>query len=139
MPHHRFAVKSSFGQYLALMVLAAVCLLSFCFWPDLDYLFYQPLRWLMVTTLIGYFSVRLWRLRYWQLEFWLAGNGGGQFETGDSFDVAEPVMVTPWLVSFSCQLPTGFRRLYLFSDMFDDTDYRHLCRLLLNRNSPYSG
>ncbi|MCL1073650.1 protein YgfX [Shewanella dokdonensis] len=139
MRHHSFTVTSSFGQYLALLVLAVICLLSFRFWPALDYRYYPFIRWGLFGVLACYFCYQLWRLRTWKIRFWLSDNGQGQFGAEQMFTVGAPVLVTPWLVSFSCIQTDGFHRLYLFRDMFDDTDYRHLCRLLLHRDSPYSG
>ncbi|TCN87927.1 protein YgfX [Shewanella fodinae] len=139
MQRRRFTAKSSVGQYLALGALAAICLLSFRLWPALDFRYYQPLRWGLMLSVISYFGYQLWRLRDWSVSFWLSGNGQGLFDADQMFTVGEPVLVTPWLVSFRCLQANRFQRLYLFRDMFDDTDYRHLCRLLLNRDSPYSG
>ncbi|MFQ6371335.1 protein YgfX [Shewanella sp. YIC-542] len=139
MQRHRFLVTTSPGQYAALLLLAVVCLGSVAFWPALDYPVYPYLRWGALLAMTGYFASRIRTLSRWQLDFWLAGNGEGQFVGSSRFQVGGPVLITPWMVSFPCRGPGGFRRLYLFRDMFDDTNFRHLCRLLLNRHSPYSG
>ncbi|GAB1070148.1 MAG: protein YgfX [Shewanella algae] len=131
---HRFQLSSSFSQYLSLTVLAAICLSSFLAWPALDYPFYLSFKYLCLLLMLAGFGLALWRLRRWQLCFWLNELGEGQFEPGSSFELSGRPWISPFVVTFTYQGEDNYGRCWLFADMFDDTDYRHLCRLLLQRS-----
>lgn len=74
---------------------------------------------------------QLWRLQHWRLDFVLSDKGEGRLSTGEHFQVLRRTWVTPFVCLMYIEVDTQLRLLMVWADMLDDTDYRHLCRLLL--------
>ena len=128
---HSFSLYSSFGQRLSLAVVAAICLTSFLIWPYSESLFILVSKILTFTLCCSFFAWQYWRLRNWNCQFILSADGHGQLNQQQSFIVKGKPIVTPFAAIFDVDCEQEIKRLVVWRDMLDDTNYRHLCRLLL--------
>ncbi|MFV0596946.1 protein YgfX [Shewanella sp.] len=128
---HSFSVKASFDQRLSLVVFVCVCSTSLLIWPETDIAFLRGLRFLFAVLLLGFCCYQLWRLRTWHCRFELNSKGEGWLSTEEAFHVLPRTWVTPFVCLVYYQSGDKLHLLPLWADMFSDTDYRHLCRLLL--------
>ncbi|QYX65921.1 hypothetical protein K2227_06245 [Shewanella putrefaciens] len=129
--HHSFSVKASFDQRLSLVVFICVCSSSFLFWPQSDNFALSLLKYLFIALVCIFLLSQLWRLQQWRLDFVLSDKGEGRLSTGEHFKVLKRTWVTPFVCLMYIEVDTQLRLLMVWADMLDDTDYRHLCRLLL--------
>ncbi|WP_220764361.1 MULTISPECIES: protein YgfX [unclassified Shewanella] len=127
---HSFDLTSSNGQRLSLTVVALICLSSFLIWPYAENTLYILLKSLLFCACSGFFIWQLYRLKYWQCQFVLKADGAGRFKDGRDFVIQGKPVITPFAVMFDITIMGGKKRLVLWADMLDDTNYRHLCRLL---------
>ena len=81
----------------------------------------------------GFFIWQFWQLKNWYCQFILSAEGYGRLNQRQSFVVEGKPIVTPFAVIFDIRLKNNanIKRLVIWRDMLDDTNYRHLCRLLL--------
>ncbi|WOT04344.1 protein YgfX [Shewanella youngdeokensis] len=128
---HSFSVTSSFGQRLSLAVLASVCLTSFCIWPSFDSSVYHSCRLLIFCCCLMFFIRVFWRLKYWRCQVLLSAEGHGVLNQQQRFIVTGKPIVTPFAVMFYVEYDGKVTRVVVWADMLNDTNYRHLCRLLL--------
>ncbi|WP_425601905.1 protein YgfX [Shewanella insulae] len=143
---HNFYLTASFDQRLSLVCFAAVCLASFLVWPPIVSLWFLIFKYGLLLTTIGFFLYQFVVLRSWSFAFWLDESGKigliqDMLDTQNhQLHVAEPdeqclsyrrVWVSPLVVLFWLYEGEQKRLAILWRDMFDDTGYRHLCRLLL--------
>lgn len=127
---HSFDVRSSNGQRLSLAVIAVTCLSSFLIWPYAENTFYIWFKFLVFTACCGFFIWQFYRLRYWRCQFVLKADGGGKLDHCMDFVISGKPVITPFAVMFDIAVMGKKKRLVLWADMLDDTNYRHLCRLL---------
>lgn len=132
---HHFTVCRSRDQQLALVSIAAVCLASFLAWPSLEHIVYTLLRSLCFISMLALFIGQFIKLKHWQCSLTLNSWGEGLLNGDIRFQVVGKVWVTPLCCFFYIESDKGRDWLLLWRDMFDDTSYRHLCRLLLNYQS----
>lgn len=130
--YHSFSVKASLDQRLSLVVFIAVCLSSLLVWPQIESFGVLLLKLAVIVLNLCFLLYQLWRLRDWQLSFALNRTGEGRLATGEQFQVLPRTWVTPFVCLMYLNVGAKPRLLPLWADMFTDTDYRHLCRLLLN-------
>jgi len=141
---HSFHLIASFDQRLSLVVLACVCLTSFLAWPPIDNGYYQLAKWLFFMLILGFFLYQFWQLSRWECGFSLDVSGVGTLtvcaDLGKKFALRARQIVTPFVCLMFIELDSDSeawwhnrdkRLIIIWSDMLDDTDYRHLCRLLL--------
>ncbi|RTR34683.1 protein YgfX [Shewanella atlantica] len=131
---HSFSVNASFDQRLSLIVFCGVCLTSFLAWPDIDSFYYSFAKYLSFTLLVLFFCYQFWSLKHWRCRFSLNVKGEGSLDENnrsESFELVGRRLVTPFVSLFYIQTDSGKRLIIVWSDMLDDTSYRHLCRLLL--------
>ncbi|PKG76472.1 hypothetical protein CXF86_03140 [Shewanella sp. GutCb] len=128
---HSFYLSSSFGQRLSLVVIASICLISFLIWPYGESITYLLSKSLLFTLCIAYFSWQFWQLKHWSCQFVLSAEGNGRLNQQQCFVLKGKPIVTPFAVMFDIQCDTKVKRLVVWADMLNDTNYRHLCRLLL--------
>lgn len=118
------------------MVLAFALLATFVLWPDID----LPLFPLCKYSLLFISALLLFKqylqLCRWRLTFSLDEYGRGLQTEGDSFRLGPRSFVTPWLVICFFERAGQTYPQFLFADMFSDTDYRSLCRLIINQRLP---
>ncbi|QSX34704.1 hypothetical protein JYB87_05565 [Shewanella avicenniae] len=133
MQRHSFHLASSLCQQLSFLLLAAALLSSFWLWPDIKAAFYLPLKYLLFTAVVIALVWQFRQLKKWQLTFSLDEYGRGLQPSGAQFSVGDKLWVSPWLTIFFMQKDGQKLPILLFADMFSGDDYRHLCRLLLNR------
>lgn len=129
--HHSFSVKASFDQRLSLVVFIGVCSSSFLLWPQSDIIALSLLKYLFIVLVSIFLLLQLWRLQHWRLDFVLSDKGEGRLSTGEHFQVLKRTWVTPFVCLIYIEVDTQLRLLLVWADMLNDTDYRHLCRLLL--------
>ncbi|ABZ75644.1 conserved hypothetical protein [Shewanella halifaxensis HAW-EB4] len=127
---HSFDVCSSFGQRFSLTVIAFVCLSSFFIWPYAENTLYILFKGLLFITCCVFFVWQLWRLKEWRCRFVLRADGVGKLEGNVDFALIGKPVITPFAVMFDISLAKQSRRLVVWADMLDDTNFRHLCRLL---------
>ena len=128
---HSFSVKASFDQRLSLVGFVCVCSTSLLLWPETDTAVLHGLRAIFAVLILGFLCSQLWQLRKWHCRFELNGQGDGWLSTGEAFHVLPRTWVTPFICLVYYQSADRLHLLPLWADMFSDTDYRHLCRLLL--------
>ncbi|WP_299802109.1 protein YgfX [uncultured Shewanella sp.] len=127
---HSFDLNSSNGQRISLTVLSLICLSSFLIWPYAENTIYILLKLLLFSACCGFFIWQIYRLKHWQCQFMLKADGAGKFKNGTEFVLQGKPIITPFAVMFDITFTGGNKRLVLWADMLDDTNYRHLCRLL---------
>ncbi|MGS0694545.1 protein YgfX [Shewanella sp. 0m-4] len=127
---HSFDVRTSFGQRLSLAVIALICLSSFLIWPYAENISYILLKALLFIACCIFFIWQIWRLKTWRCRFVLRADGGGKLEGNIGFVVKGKPVITPFAVMFDISFAKRSTRLVVWADMLDDTNYRHLCRLL---------
>ena len=127
---HSFSLYSSFGQRLSLAVVAAICLTSFLIWPYSESLVYLVSKALIFSLCCGFFAWQFWLLRFWSRQFILSADGNVRLNQ-QRFVIKGRPIVTPFAVVFDIQSGCEEKRLVVWADMLNDTNYRHLCRLLL--------
>ncbi|MDB2386890.1 hypothetical protein N9W21_06060 [Shewanella sp.] len=128
---HSFCLYRSFDQRLSLVVVAAICLTSFLLWPYSDSPFYLTIKAICFILCSVFFVWQFWRLKDWSCQFLLSSDGHGKLGLRQRFVVTGKPLITPFAVLFDVQCEQDIKRLVVWRDMLDDTDYRHLCRLLL--------
>ncbi|QYJ83427.1 MULTISPECIES: protein YgfX [Shewanella] len=143
---HNFHLTASFDQRLSLVCFAALCLSAFLVWPPIASLWFLTLKYGLLTATITFFLYQFIALRRWSLAFWLDESGriGLLRDELDSHTQVQQVdeaseqhlsyrriWVSPLVVLFWLYEGEQKRLVILWRDMFDDTGYRHLCRLLL--------
>ena len=137
---HKFHLVASFDQRLSLVCFAAVCLSSFLVWPPISLLWFVIIKYALLLVVVGFFLYQFWVLKHWSFAFWMDESGkigldeksldAGQTETCVALFYRR-VWVSPFAVLFWLCSDDNKRLVILWRDMFDDTGYRHLCRLLL--------
>ncbi|ABV35751.1 conserved hypothetical protein [Shewanella sediminis HAW-EB3] len=135
---HSFSLKASFDQRLSLVVFCSVCLSSFLAWPDIDNFYYSFAKYLLFTLILLFFSYQFWSLNHWRCRFSLNVKGEGSLDEmirGErkTFELSGRRIVTPFVSLFYIRTVSEKRLIIVWSDMLDDTSYRHLCRLLLTK------
>ncbi|MCG9745554.1 protein YgfX [Shewanella sp. Isolate8] len=143
---HNFHLTASFDQRLSLVCFAALCLSAFLAWPPISSFWFLTLKYGLLLATIVFFLYQLIALRSWSLAFWLDESGriglihdrlDSQLEESKVEEPGEArlshrrVWVSPFMVLFWLYEGEQKRLVILWRDMFDDTGYRHLCRLLL--------
>ncbi|MCH1928698.1 hypothetical protein L9G16_00730 [Shewanella sp. A25] len=128
---HSFSVSSSFDQRLSLVVFILVCSTSFLVWPSTDNLLLSLLKYVLIAVVFVFLIHSLWRLGDWQRRFSLNANGEGRLEDGEVFYILKETRVTPFVCLIYYVANDKKQLLPIWADMLSDTDYRHLCRLLL--------
>jgi toxin CptA len=128
---HSFSFTSSFDQRFSLVVVACLCLTSFLAWPLFDNLFYHLIKAALFAFMLLFFTYQLRLLNHWKCHFMLNGIGEGSLVGGDKFTLCNRAFVSPFVCVFYIQTVKGQKLFMVWSDMCDDTSYRHLCRLLL--------
>lgn len=71
------------------------------------------------------------RLRHWRLHFWLDESGKGALADNEETYLLKRLWVSPYVVLFHMCGEQEKHLIIVWRDMLDDTNYRHLCRLLL--------
>ncbi|ACJ30469.1 Conserved hypothetical protein [Shewanella piezotolerans WP3] len=127
---HSFSLYSSFGQRLSLTVVAAICFTSFLIWPYSESLLYLVSKALTFSLCCCFFVRQFWLLRHWSCQFILSADGSVRIEQ-QCFALKGRPIVTPFMVVFDIHCGSDEKRLVVWADMLNDTNYRHLCRLLL--------
>ncbi|MCL1138871.1 protein YgfX [Shewanella pneumatophori] len=127
---HSFDVKSSHGQRLSLAIISAICLSSFIVWPYLENSVYLAIKYLLICVCVCFFIWQFHRLKSWHCRFVICSDGTGKLESQRNFVVINKPFITPFAVMFDIQLQNETKRLVIWADMLDDTNYRNLCRLL---------
>lgn len=127
---HSFSLYSSFGQRLSLTVVAAICLTSFLIWPYSESLVYLVSKAVTFSLCCCFFIWQFWLLRYWSCQFILSADGSVRLNQ-QRFVIKGKPIVTPFAVVFDIHCGRERKRLVVWADMLNDTNYRHLCRLLL--------
>ncbi len=134
---YQFGLSASFLSRLALVCFFAVILCSFLAWPNLasSLAFYAQLLLIFLTLCL---LVYCWRkLTRWQCIFSLDKHGFAQIVEPSSqiylVDFCRRALVNPlFCIMFLQDMHSGERRvLWVWHDMLTDTEYRTLCRLLL--------
>ncbi|WP_268244268.1 protein YgfX [Shewanella algicola] len=134
---HQFGLSASFLSRVALVCFFAVILCSFLAWPNLasSMLVYAQLLLALLTLCL---MVYCWRkLTRWQCIFSLDKRGFAQIVEHSSqtylVDFCRRALVNPlFCMIFLQDIHSGERRiLWVWHDMLTDTEYRTLCRLLL--------
>lgn len=127
---HSFNLISSNGQRLSLAIICAICLSSFFIWPYIENTFYLLVKYLIACVCIAFFIKQFIALRYWHCSFIVRSDGSGKLEQAGNFIVINKPFITPFALMFDIQLQHETKRVVVWADMLDDTNYRHLCRLL---------
>ncbi len=96
---------------------------------------YFALKCVLALSTLVFLVWQLWQLRHWQRQFVLNGNGEGRFSNGEDFRLLRRTWVTPFVCLIYYESQGKAHLLPLWADMLSDTDYRHLCRLLLKAKS----
>lgn len=78
-----------------------------------------------------FFIYQFWKLNRWTCKFSLNAVGEGHLTDHGKFTLYKRAFVTPFVCFFYIQTDKEQRLIIIWSDMCDDTSYRHLCRLLL--------
>lgn len=78
-----------------------------------------------------FFIYQFWLLNRWTCHFVLNVTGEGALAGAEKFTLYHRAFVSPFICLFYIKTEKGLRLLMVWSDMCDDTSYRHLCRLLL--------
>ena len=143
---HNFHLTASFDQRLSLVCFAALCLSAFLAWPPISYPWLLFFKYGLLTATIAFFLYQFIALSRWSFAFWLDESGriglihdrlDSQLEESKVEEPGETrlsyrrVWVSPLVVLFWLYEGEQRRMAILWRDMFDDTGYRHLCRLLL--------
>lgn len=128
---HSFQVTSSFDQRLSLVVFMCVSASSLLIWPRTELWFIALLQWGILALLLMLTLMWLWRLQQWHFRFALNSKGEGRLASGEHFGVLRRTWVTPFICLMYIKVDQQIRLIPLWADMFDDVEYRHLCRLLL--------
>lgn len=108
-----------------------ICSSSLLIWPYTEFLVVTLLQLGFFLLSVGFLIWQLWWLKDWRLSFVLNGKGDGRLSTGEPFRVLRRTWVTPFVCLMYLDAEDKTRLLLLWADMFNDADYRHLCRLLL--------
>ncbi|MCK8043676.1 hypothetical protein MSG37_02160 [Shewanella sp. 1CM18E] len=127
---HSFALQSSHGQRLSLAIISAICLSSIAVWPYLENPVYLTIKYLLIGACVCFFIWQFLRLKTWHCRFVMCSDGTGKLESQGNFVVINKPFITPLAVVFDIQLQNETKRLVIWADMLDDTNYRNLCRLL---------
>jgi len=128
---HSFSFTSSFDQRFSLVVFASVCLTSFLAWPPFDNALYRLIKVMLFVVMLLFFIYQCWKLNRWTCKFVLNALGEGSLADHGKFTLCKRAFVSPFVCLFYIQTDKEQRLITVWSDMCDDTSYRHLCRLLL--------
>ncbi|GGJ01556.1 DUF1434 domain-containing protein [Shewanella hanedai] len=118
-----------------MVVLACLCLTSFLAWPTFDNLFYQLTKAMLFTLMLIFFIYQFRQLNHWKCHFVLNVTGEGALVGGGKFTLCKTSFVSPFVSAFYIQERKGQSLMMVWSDMCDDNNYRHLCRLLLAKKA----
>ncbi|MGS0679540.1 protein YgfX [Shewanella sp. 125m-7] len=127
---HSVDVRSSFGQCLSLAVIALVCLSSFLIWPYAENTLYSLSKSLLFIACSIFFMWQFWRLRKWRCSFVIRADSTGKLVGDMDFVLIGKPVITPFAVMFDVSSGHRQKRVVVWADMLDDTNFRHLCRLL---------
>ncbi|ABE56053.1 conserved hypothetical protein [Shewanella denitrificans OS217] len=142
--HYSFSLKSSRIQQGFLFGFGCLCFTSLWFWPSIDNVIYLGIRVLTGLIILSVFAYQGYRLTQWRWDIRLDSAGAGELRQclaleSQSFIQDKPAIVTPVMCVLFLTLSSEQgkdkassqkRLLAVFVDMLNDTDYRHLCRIL---------
>jgi toxin CptA len=142
--HYSFSVKSSRLQQGFLFGFGCLCITSLWFWPSIDNVIYLGIKGLTGLIILSVFAYQGYRLTQWHWDIRINDTGEGELRhnlvlESQSFIQDKPAIVTPAVcvlfLSLTSEQGNGAgqinkRLLAIFVDMLNDTDYRHLCRIL---------
>ncbi|MCL1123110.1 protein YgfX [Shewanella surugensis] len=133
--HLNFSLQSSFGQRSSLVIIALLLFASFLLWPQIDNVIYLSIKVLITLSLMLFFIWQGWQLRSWQYQFSLMSSGAGHFSDGRRFTLVRRAFISPFAVIFYYQYLDGkqYSMMIVWADMLTDINYRHLCRLLIQK------
>ncbi|WP_445946669.1 protein YgfX [Shewanella sp.] len=148
--HYSFSFKSSRLQQGSLLGFAGLCLASLWCWPRVDSSVYLGINILTGLVMLSVFAYQAYVLSQWGWELRLNSRGEGELKRilavdSQSFIQDKPAIVTPIMCvlfltlasdSVNSENTPKSRTLMIFVDMLNDTDYRHLCRLLSQPFNP---
>ncbi|WP_160053048.1 protein YgfX [Shewanella litoralis] len=136
---HQFALSASFLYRFALVCFFAVILCSFLAWPASSSSLYLLIQLLLVMLTLG-LLVYCWRKSsLWHCVFNVDKTGIAALSDAESevclVEFSRHPIVTPIVcVIFLRETQTGENRwVWVWQDMLSDTEYRTLCRILLQR------
>lgn len=134
--HLRLTVKSSFHQYLALLILAAICCTSFLLWSNIDERL-LIIKYSLLAFTLCFFVKQLWQLKHWQHTFVINADGQGYFLKSNQrqvrFRVLPHCTITPMMIIFRFEIIDDVQNsncglIPIFFDMLTASEYRQLCR-----------
>jgi toxin CptA len=142
--HYPFSFKSSRIQQGFVFGFGCLCVTSLWFWPSIDNVLYLGIRVLTGLIILSVFAYQCYRLTQWCWDIRLDSAGAGELRQclaleSQSFVQDKPAIVTPVMCVLFLTLTSeqakdkgrsNKRVLAVFVDMLNDTDYRHLCRIL---------
>jgi toxin CptA len=142
--HYSFSLKSSRLQQGFLFGFGCLCVTSLWFWPSIDNAIYLGIKALTGLIILSGFVYQCYRLTQWRWDIRFDSAGDGELRhsltlTSHSFIQDKPAIVTPVMCLLFLTLTSDQdkdkgknhqRLLIVFVDMLNDTDYRHLCRIL---------
>ncbi|WP_144210184.1 protein YgfX [Shewanella donghaensis] len=113
---------------------------GYILWPEIHTLFYQIIFYSIFVANLAFFSIHLYALKSWHCQFYLDENGQGSISIGilenHAFEFWRSPIVTVFAAAMFIEVQKGESRsrqlLIVWSDMFDDSSYRNLCRQLLS-------
>ena len=134
---HQFGLSASFLSRLFLLCWFAILLCSFLAWPQWTSLIFLGIQLLLVLLTLGLLLYCWRKLTVWQC--CLSLNHLGSITLSEhGLSAARVVLSRPAMVStlvcvvFFQDVKSGEKRwLWIWHDMLTDTEYRTLCRLLL--------
>lgn len=135
-----FSLSASFNQFLSHIVLVIVCMTSYILWPENHSWLYQIIFYSIFLANLVFFAIHLFTLKNWHCQFSLEENGQGTILIGNlrgnEFEFWRSPIVTVFAAAMFIEVQKGEschrQLLIVWSDMFDDSSYRNLCRQLLS-------
>ena len=134
--NHSFYLVSSLNQKLSLFGMAAFCLSTFYFWPDVPNL--NILKYIMGGLIISYSVFNVYKLKHWSVYFSIHANNIFKYNDDPRSFNCRVLWVSPLFCIFYVIPEEEFdnacdkkQLIVVWQDMLSDINYRHLCRLLL--------
>ncbi|MCL1149954.1 protein YgfX [Shewanella ulleungensis] len=140
---HQFALSASFLFRFALVCAFAVMLCSFLAWPASSLSLYLFIQLLLAMLTLGLLIYCLRKLNLWYCVLCIDNSGrttvSDAVSKGCIVEFSRHPIVNPLVcVLFLREVKTGEKRwVWVWQDMLTDTEYRTLCRLLLQLKLPY--
>lgn len=129
-----FTLGASFNSWLTLIILSLALLSLFLAWPQSQFSWFNALFIFCLFITLGLISYLLWSHHHWFCHFSLNQNGSGMLDSNQAFVINTRPFITAFvsIIYIEITQPNANKvaMIWVWSDMLDDTSYRHLCRLL---------